>query len=93
MIQHYGRPRRHTGQTEQTAHKVLLLGCAMLLGFFLCTLHTQEPEYGAEAVAVMQVQEMVAVPETDASVEPFGYLDGEWNFWEYIGDLLWSFLM
>ena len=32
-------------------------------------------------------------PDTaDAGTEPFGYLDGEWNLWEYIGDLMWSLL-
>lgn len=25
-------------------------------------------------------------------IEPFGYLDGEWNLWEYIGDSLSSLL-
>ena len=28
----------------------------------------------------------------DTGAEPFGYLDGEWNLWEYIGDLMWSLL-
>ena len=32
-------------------------------------------------------------PETaDAGTEPFGYLDGEWNLWEYIGGLIGSLL-
>lgn len=29
---------------------------------------------------------------SDTGAEPFGYLNGTWNLWEYIGDVMWSLL-
>lgn len=80
----------------------------MIAGFFLLMTVPQENEtYTAGgvpegAVAVMSTavhdRETLAMPETagedsaGTGAEPFGYMDGEWNLWEYIGDLMWSLL-
>ena len=29
--------------------------------------------------------------DSEVSVDPFGYFNGEWNLWEYIGDSVSSF--
>lgn len=58
------------------------------------------PAEGVVAVMSTAVQEKESLerPEreenntADTVTEPFGYLDGEWNLWEYIGDLMWSLL-
>ena len=78
----------------------------MIAGFFLLmTIPPEKQPSAAEgvpegAVAVMSTavgeREMVVPPEENrgeaAGAEPFGYMDGEWNLWEYIGDLMWSLL-
>ena len=78
----------------------------MIAGFFLLMAVPQEQETaitsrGPEgAVAVMSSavceREAVVLPwethEEAAGAEPFGYMDGEWNLWEYIGDLMWALL-
>ena len=62
-----------------------------------------ERELPAEGIAAVmgtavQERESLEWPErdggstADTGTEPFGYLDGEWNLWEYIGDLMWSLL-
>lgn len=57
------------------------------------------PAEGVTAVMQMTVpeREMLAVQTGEENTagtgaEPFGYLDGTWNLWEYIGDLMWSLL-
>lgn len=96
---------QHTA-ARQAAGRVLALGGAMIAGFFLLMTAPQEQEITSTdgipegAVAVMSTavngQEMVTLSENSreeaAGAEPFGYMDGEWNLWEYIGDLMWSLL-
>ena len=90
---------------QQAAGRVLALGGAMMIGFFLLMTVPQEQETVPEgipegAVAAMSMavteKEAVILPsqshEEAAGAEPFGYMDGEWNLWEYIGDLMWSLL-
>ncbi|MBR4961516.1 MAG: hypothetical protein IKY52_11520 [Clostridia bacterium] len=58
------------------------------------------PVEGVVAVMSTAVQERESLERpmrnenntADVVTEPFGYLDGEWNLWEYIGDLMWSLL-
>lgn len=102
----YGRPMTHAEPPRNTAPwLVLALGSVLLTGFFLATILPQEfypsdqwSSYPAErtvgeAVPVMQmVREEVSMGEEAVLVEPFGTFQGQWNIWEYIGDLLWSFL-
>lgn len=91
---------------QKAAGRVLALGGAMIAGFFLLMTVPQEetvqnriPE-GAAAVmstAVTEREELAIPAETNTpsagtGAEPFGYMDGEWNLWEYIGDLMWSLL-
>ena len=89
---------------QKAAGQVLALGGAMIAGFFLLMTVPEEttatgsiPE-GAVAVmstAVYEKEVLTAPAETGneaAGAEPFGYMDGEWNLWEYIGDLMWSLL-
>ena len=92
--------------SRQAAGRVLALGGAIIAGFFLLMTvpgeHDTNPADGIPegAVAVMSTavgeREMVVPPEENrgeaAGAEPFGYMDGEWNLWEYIGDLMWSLL-
>lgn len=92
----YGRPTTHTDPPPNTAPwLVLALGTALLAGFFFAAV--LPPDKAApttvDAVPVMQlVREEVSVVEEPVLVEPFGTFQGQWNLWEYIGDLLWSFL-
>lgn len=92
----YGRPTSHTAPPKTTAPwLVLALGTALLTGFFLATVlpPEQASPTTVEAVPVMQlVREQVAAGEEPVLVEPFGTFQGQWNLWEYIGDLLWSLL-
>ncbi|MBQ8641512.1 MAG: hypothetical protein IJ480_04780 [Clostridia bacterium] len=90
------------------AGRILALGCAMIAGFFIALTNTGGMEFlpakentlPEEAVAVMStaVSDRETLAEggqnktSDTAAEPFGYLDGEWNLWEYIGDLMWSLL-
>lgn len=93
----YGRPEKKLRTEPYGPWQVLALGSAMLVGFFLLTLWqadtldtTADP---VDAVAVMAIQDVVQRPEETATVaEPFGYYEGQWNFWEYLGDLFISFL-
>lgn len=91
---------------QKAAGRVLALGGAMIAGFFLLMTVPGEKEVSGTAgipegaVAVMSTavaeRESLAVPEETreeaAGAEPFGYMNGEWNLWEYIGDLMWSLL-
>lgn len=97
----YGRPMTYVDPPKTTAPwLVLALGSVLLVGFFLAAILPIEPHtsdqltaYPEEAVPVMQmVREEVSVGEEAVLVEPFGTFQGQWNIWEYIGDLLWSFL-
>lgn len=45
---------------------------------------------GAEAGSV---KEFIRKSIRDTSAEPFGYMDGRWNFWEYLGDVMADLLM
>ncbi len=114
---HYGRPTRNenpstaqktpASQGSRSAGMVLVLGCAMLTGFFLHALapepQPQQSTVPAGYTAVMSTTSMEAVtPEQvvaagkeeryHTGAEPFGYMDGEWSLWEYIGDLMVSLL-
>ncbi len=99
-------PETQYTASRQAAGRVLALGGAMIAGFFLLMTvpgeHDTNPADGIPegAVAVMSTavteREMLTVPAEKhgeaAGAEPFGYMDGEWNLWEYIGDLVWSLL-
>ena len=59
------------------------------------------PTEGVTAVmnTVTEIREDLTRPEnvepydvSDTGAEPFGYLNGTWNLWEYIGDVMWSLL-
>ncbi len=112
---HYGRPQKIPQSAKEPekevvkgAKTVLILGAAMLTGFFLHVLLPEQDsmayEMPAGYTAVMstaweqegseETREMVRTPEEShhTGVEPFGYLEGEWNLWEYIGDLMASLL-
>jgi len=97
--------RSENGYLHGAAGRVLALGAAMVAGFFVAvTAEWPESPMPAEAVAVFSTavtgeQEEVRAPvageageAAGTGSEPFGYLDGEWNVWEYIGDLVWSLL-
>lgn len=97
----YGRPMTYVDPPKTTAPwLVLALGSVLLVGFFLAAILPPEQTISQpptsmieEAVPVMQmVREEVSVGEEAVLVEPFGTFQGQWNIWEYIGDLLWSFL-
>ena len=47
-------------------------------------------EEAAAAALVVGAEETPA--ETGTSEEPPGYLNGKWNFWEYVGDALASLI-
>ena len=99
-------PETQYTASRQAAGRVLALGGAMITGFFLLMTVPGEKETTPAggipegAVAVMSTavteREMLTLPEEKreeaAGTEPFGYMDGEWNLWEYIGDLMWSLL-
>ena len=101
----HGTETQYTA-SRQAAGRILALGGAMIAGFFLLMTVPQSRETADTggvpegAVAVMSTavagQERVTLPENSreeaAGAEPFGYMDGEWNLWEYIGDLMWSLL-
>lgn len=101
----YGRPANILPQTPptQTSHEdlhapwqVLILGLAMLVGFFHLTLWQAKAYEPAtipnDTLAVIAMQNVQRPEETTAVAEPFGYYDGAWNLWEYLGDLLLSLL-
>jgi len=54
---------------------------------------------GTTETAVAVMSSSVAEEDTEREIlqevtgEPFGYMTGEWNLWEYIGDLMASLLM
>ncbi len=112
---HYGRPKGTTDPTPETpgsqasrsAGVVLVLGCAMLAGFFLHMLIPELiPQVSSVPAGYTAVMSIVPVEETapeqvaasdreegyHTGAEPFGYMDGEWSLWEYIGDLMVSLL-
>lgn len=39
------------------------------------------------------VKEIIRKSIRDASAEPFGYLNGQWNLWEYLGDVMADMLL
>jgi hypothetical protein len=39
------------------------------------------------------VREFIRKNIRDASAEPFGYMNGRWNLWEYLGDVMAELLM
>ena len=47
-------------------------------------------EEAAAAALIVGAEETPA--ETEPSEEPPGYLNGKWNFWEYVGDSLASLI-
>ncbi|MBQ7922446.1 MAG: hypothetical protein IJ325_07710 [Clostridia bacterium] len=93
------QPRRY-----DTADLIFLLGTLMAV-LFLYRM-TGGISSDAELLKTEQEQIAVAVMSTNAAEsggereilrevtgEPFGYMTGEWNLWEYIGDLMASLLM
>ena len=89
------------------AEWILAVGTAMIVGFFFMMtvkLPIESQQFSEETVAVMSTavaeerEELRSLDGNPAEysagvgVEPFGYLDGEWNLWEYLGDLVWSLL-
>ncbi len=40
-----------------------------------------------------KVRERLRETVRDASGEPFGYMDGRWNLWEYLGDVMATLLV
>lgn len=96
----YGRPKPvlEQNKTEAAPWQVLVLGSVMLVCFFVFSVwDTDSPKTSdaqpADAIAVIAMQDVQRPTETATiAAEPFGYYDGEWNLWEYLGDLLVSFL-
>lgn len=87
-----------------TADLVFILGTVMVVLFLyrmtggLSTdAHTPGTDHEPAAVAVMSSNVSESGEEREilreVTGEPFGYMTGEWNLWEYIGDLMASLLM
>lgn len=101
-----GKTENHDAHTA--AGRILALGCAVLAGFLVNATIPRPPEEkpaeylpGSCTAAVMSTavgeredltRPAPAEEKADTGAEPFGYLDGEWNLWEYIGDLMWSLI-
>lgn len=89
----YGRARENTPRvrdTRKTARLVLLLGCAALALFCGVQIRhgIQIAEKPQDAVSVMAVQHVSPDIRLPTDSAPAGYLDGEWNLWEYLSDVL-----
>lgn len=95
----YGRPKPilEQNQTDAAPWQVLVLGSAMLVCFFAFSIRNTDISKTSDtqpmdALPVMAMQDVQRPPETAAVAEPFGYYEGQWNLWEYLGDLFVSFL-
>ena len=88
-------------QGLDTANLIFLLGIVMVVLFLYRIsggfttdekILTDQPKDGVVSVmAVTETEERELLQEV--TVDPRGYLDGEWNLWEYIGDLMASLLI
>ncbi len=95
----YGRPKPvlEPQKPEPGPWQVLVLGSAMLVCFFVFSIWhgdtmQKSDTQPMDAVPVLAMQDVQRPTETAVVAEPFGYYDGEWNLWEYLGDLFVSFL-
>ncbi len=52
-----------------------------------------EADGEGDAAETDSVKEFIRKSIRDTSAEPFGYMDGRWNFWEYLGDVMADLLM
>ena len=92
----YGRPRAGKPvaprENQSAARWVLILGTAALVCFCGVQIRhgMREQEIPADAVSVMAVREVTSDSRvrTPTDSTPGGYLDGEWNLWEYLSDVL-----
>jgi len=92
-------------QSRQASKWVLVLGSVMVAIFLggtaaKSTLFVPDEGMEGEVIAVMStgIQEREPIQTgsdtaVDAIGEGFGILDGEWNLWEYLGDLFSTLFM
>lgn len=65
--------------------RILIIGVAVVLSLAVISVNEKE-EYVTVSAGVSHGE------QDDTSAEPFGYLNGEWNLWEYIGDTVSSLI-
>lgn len=93
----FGKPRgRQRGEPKPSSHAprwVLILGCTAAVCF--CAMEIRHgrtvPEIPSDAVSVMALSHPACGVPTEG--EPAGFLDGEWNLWEYLSDVLSALLI
>ena len=92
----FGKPRGGQGERAKPSSRaprwVLILGCTAAACF--CAMEIRHgrtvPEIPSDAVSVMALSRPEYGVPTEG--EPAGFLDGEWNLWEYLSDVLSSLL-
>lgn len=62
-----------------------------LFGTVICLLTFLLSSFGGDTEEIIPVStetecDGVNDGDSEASVDPFGYFNGKWNLWEYIGD-------
>ena len=67
--------------TSKSVRSVIIFGTLLCLGFTL-TFAEKEPKYAP----VSSVFEENSSENENATADPFGYFNGKWNLWEYLGD-------
>ncbi len=89
----YGRTRvqaPHVRDRRKPARLVLLAGCVSIMLFCGVQIRRgmQRETMARDAVSVMAVQRVSGDFRVPTDSAPAGYLDGEWNLWEYLSDVL-----
>lgn len=70
------------------------IGTVLILGVLIClgTMFTfSEKEQKYVPVSSMVDEELSAENE-NTTADPFGYFNGKWNLWEYLGDIFSSMI-
>lgn len=79
-VTQWGRPRK---ARENTARSFALCAAVAALGLAILSFGGKDRPLRAEEDAAVE-----AMLPADRGTEEPGYLNGKWNFWEFVGDSL-----
>ena len=98
------KPTKKTPCAERTFLCSAVVAALFFIGaLWGAPVNEAQSEAPREAIPVMatpteqtteeSVREILRKNIRDVSGEPFGYLDGQWNLWEYLGDVMAELLL
>lgn len=81
----FGKIKRKTFRKQQKSFKYIMV--SFLISVLIIALPTDYAKQNKTEACFSDIES-----QTESVSENFGYFNGEWNFWEYIGDYFAQFL-